>query len=190
MTLRRELLPQPKAFYEVEIGTLSRADGRGWSLGDCPFHRSKSHKSFAVNLNFGGFHCFGCDAKGPDVIAFVRKRTGASFKDACRQLGCWDDSQSSAAENAALQRASLEVQAAKELSKEQERTKRLAARDYLHNLERHYREISEELSELGRQGINKEKSESCWRCLALLVDAIREAEHEYFRLCGLEQEAS
>ena len=137
----------------------------------------------------GRWYCFGCH-EGGDLISFVQKKHGLRFRDAAKYLGLTDDSHENAAEINSRRRASLEAQAARAAAREQERSKRIAARDYLHNLERHYREISEELSELSRQGIDNEKSESCWTCLALLTDAIREGEDEYFRLCGLKQEPS
>jgi CHC2-type zinc finger protein len=87
---QKELLPPARAFYEHEIGKLSRPS-RDWAKGRCPFHPSKSGQSFAVNVVTGGFHCFGCDAKGGDVIAFERLRYRLDFKEACRRLGCWSE---------------------------------------------------------------------------------------------------
>jgi len=55
-------LPPARSFYEAELGALSRENGRGWCVGRCPFHESKSGKSFSVNLRSGGFFCFGCNA--------------------------------------------------------------------------------------------------------------------------------
>lgn len=89
---RKDWLQPVKGFYELELGRLTRPNSKGWALGRCPFHYSKSGKSFSVNINSGGFHCFGCDAKGGDIIAFVRKREGCSFQKACELLGCWDES--------------------------------------------------------------------------------------------------
>ena len=87
--LYRELRPLPKAFYERELGTLSRPDRNGWCKGNCPFHTSKSRTSFSVNVNSGSFHCFGCGVHGGDVIAFAMQRDGLNFKEACCYLGCW-----------------------------------------------------------------------------------------------------
>ena len=87
---RRELLPNPRQFYEREIGKLTRPNSKGWCLGRCPFHESKSGKSFAVNVNSGGFTCFGCGSHGGDVIAFVRLSDRCDFRSACQRLGAWD----------------------------------------------------------------------------------------------------
>jgi hypothetical protein len=89
MSFRKELLPQARAFYEPEIGRLSRPNSKGWSLGNCPFHKSKSQKSFGVSLDSGAFFCHGCHAKGGDIVSFLRQRDGLSFKEACQRLGCW-----------------------------------------------------------------------------------------------------
>jgi len=88
---RKELSPQPETFYQDVLGKLSRPNHKGWVTCRCPFHKSKSGKSFSVNLESGGFHCFGCDAKGGDIIAFVMLRVHCDFKTAAKQLGAWDD---------------------------------------------------------------------------------------------------
>lgn len=46
----------------------------------CPFHEEKK-PSFKVNLAKGGFHCFGCDAKG-NVLDFVAKLEGCDLRQA------------------------------------------------------------------------------------------------------------
>jgi hypothetical protein len=89
---RKDRLPTARSFYEFELGKLTRPNHKGWALARCPFHESKSGKSFSVNLESGGFHCFGCDAKGGDVIAFIRLRDGLTFREACERLGAWDES--------------------------------------------------------------------------------------------------
>jgi len=46
----------------------------------CPFHE-ESKPSFKVNLAKGGFHCFGCGAKG-NVLDFVAKLEGCGLREA------------------------------------------------------------------------------------------------------------
>jgi DNA primase catalytic core len=53
--------------------------------GLCPFHDEKT-PSFLVNSEKQIFHCFGCGAHG-DVLDFVVKYHGLSFKDALKHLG-------------------------------------------------------------------------------------------------------
>jgi len=87
-SLDRSQLPPPKSFYQAELGELRRPDRKGWARPKCgcPFHASESKKSFFVNVDSGGFYCFGCDAKGGDVIEFVRLLYRLSFPDALKHL--------------------------------------------------------------------------------------------------------
>src|SRR2546430_296612 len=86
---RRELLPLAQMYYEREIGRLSRPDRKGWARANCPFHKSKSHRSFSVQLHSGAFFCHGCGAKGHDLVAFVMRRDGVTFVEAAKSLGAW-----------------------------------------------------------------------------------------------------
>jgi hypothetical protein len=54
-------------------------------VGLCPFHSDKN-PSFSVNEDKGVFHCFGCGESG-DVVDFIMKLDGLSFRDAWRALG-------------------------------------------------------------------------------------------------------
>ena len=56
-------------------------DKKGFAC--CPFHSEKT-ASFRVYKD-GTFHCFGCGAHG-DVITFVMKMQGITFKEACEML--------------------------------------------------------------------------------------------------------
>lgn len=56
---------------------------RGKAL--CPFH-AENTPSFMVNRDRHTFHCFGCGERG-DVIYFIMKLKGISFKDALVYLG-------------------------------------------------------------------------------------------------------
>lgn len=87
MTIDRPRLPSAKRFYELQFSRLSRPNRTGWCAADCPFHRSKSHKSFSVNVVTGAFHCF---AKG-DLIKFVMLLGHLDFKNACELLGAWQE---------------------------------------------------------------------------------------------------
>ncbi len=54
-------------------------------VGRCPFHQD-GRASLVVYPATRSFFCFGCGAEG-DVIDFVRRRTGAGFREALRLLG-------------------------------------------------------------------------------------------------------
>jgi DNA primase len=53
-------------------------------IGRCPFHQDE-HPSLVVYPESHSFYCFGCHAGG-DVIDFVRKADGLSFKEALERL--------------------------------------------------------------------------------------------------------
>lgn len=53
-------------------------------FAECPFHREKT-PSMKIYKDGGGWHCFGC-GEGGDVISFVMKYYGISFKEACAKL--------------------------------------------------------------------------------------------------------
>ena len=86
----KDRLPAPRAFYETEVGKLSRPNRKGWCLANCPSHNSKSLRSFAINIETGAFRCWGCDSRGGDIVDFLQYRYNLSFKQACQQLGVWD----------------------------------------------------------------------------------------------------
>jgi DNA primase len=52
--------------------------------GRCPFHDDE-HPSFVVYPETASFHCFGCRVSG-DVIDFVRRADGLSFREALDRL--------------------------------------------------------------------------------------------------------
>lgn len=54
-------------------------------VGLCPFHSEKT-PSFTVSEEKGLFHCFGCGESG-DLVSFVRKVEGLTFKEALSRLG-------------------------------------------------------------------------------------------------------
>ncbi len=58
----------------------------GWSLVRCCFHDDKI-PSLSINLDHGGFNCFGCGTKGGDIIAFHQRIHSLSFKQAASELG-------------------------------------------------------------------------------------------------------
>ena len=84
---RRDLLPDPHEFYLRELGRL-RVNAREWGQGLCVFHED-STPSLGVNLRSGGYFCFSCQARGGDVVDFVRQRYGLDFISAVKQLGAW-----------------------------------------------------------------------------------------------------
>jgi hypothetical protein len=178
---RRELLPPARHFYEHELGKLSRPS-RGWVRGRCPFHESKSGLSFSVNLDSGGFYCFGCEAKGGDVVAFVRLRDRCDFKTACQSLGVWH-ANVTADERVKITRLQQEREWHREREAEQkknERRARLDLRNELHTAVKLYRRVDGELHRLGPE------AEDHWSALPPLLDDWRLSEAAYCVVARLE----
>ena len=70
---------------EEVIGRYVQLTRKGKSLlGLCPFHEDH-HPSLVVNQEKQYFTCFACGEKG-DVIHFLQKIEGLSFKEAVKQL--------------------------------------------------------------------------------------------------------
>lgn len=77
----------PAEFYPFEILTMPATNGFGWVNGGlCPFHSDRRAGSFFVNVKTGAFKCFSCGAKGGDIISFVMKRDGLTFRKALNEL--------------------------------------------------------------------------------------------------------
>jgi DNA primase len=154
----------------------------------CPFHPD-TNPSFAINLEGGGFFCFSCGEKGGDVVDFVMKRYGMSFKAAALSLGAWDESNKIGLRQIREARKRRdELDLAKAATIVQERRRRIAARDWLHFLERLYDEDTARLSEL-RQGAREQfpgEEEACWEFLAWALPEIRKTAEEYQSLSGLQ----
>lgn len=83
----RSRLPDPASYYEKHLPEV-RNKGKGWVSVRCPFHEDTS-PSLAVNLAHGGFRCFGCGARGGDILDFHRLLKSLSFKEAADALGAW-----------------------------------------------------------------------------------------------------
>lgn len=185
----RALLPGVREFYEKELGKLSRPP-RGWAKGNCPFHDSKSRMSFTVNLANGGFHCFGCDAKGGDLVDFVMRRENVPFKRAAQILGAWRD-QIADTERAELERSRSERDRKadeEQARKDAEQRERINTRDLLHLVEGINRDSGLRLAEIqrGAELQYQDEAECCWALLGLSLDCIRNLESEYWKLSGLE----
>ena len=69
-------LPLPLHYYQ-------------WGSVRCCFHED-TQPSLRINLNFGGFHCFGCGEKGGDIVAFHQRRYHLTFIEAVNYFGAWE----------------------------------------------------------------------------------------------------
>ena len=86
--LDRESLPSPVAYLATHGLLRERVRGE-WAQVICPVHKGGEEKtpSMGVSLVDGHFRCHACGAKGGDVIALHRLRTGLGFRDAVFDLG-------------------------------------------------------------------------------------------------------
>ncbi|OGV48943.1 MAG: hypothetical protein A3F46_06860 [Legionellales bacterium RIFCSPHIGHO2_12_FULL_42_9] len=82
----RSLLPAPAAYYSQEIPNLKIKSE--WAQTHCCFH-DDSNPSLSLNMKSGHFRCFGCGAKGGDIIAFHMLRYGLTFIEAVNYFGAW-----------------------------------------------------------------------------------------------------
>ena len=174
---QRDLLPSPRSFFEWEVGRLTRPNGKGWAQGNCPFHQSKSSRSLAVNVETGGWHCFGCDSHG-DLVGFVMQRDQCSFKDACKQLGAWRAEGNKPSKPIPHRLAPWLVLDAVVDGVQYRASVRDEPRNYADKIRRFYREASDRMVELshGDSETYAGEQESCWDRMACALDELRELE--------------
>lgn len=84
----RRRLPTPISYYSRQFNNLKIKSDR--IIVKCCFHDDTT-PSLSINLVDGYFRCFGCGAKGGDILAFHRLRYGLSFVDAVTELGAWHE---------------------------------------------------------------------------------------------------
>lgn len=87
MAFERDHLPDPQTYYEAAGLNIKRKGSGPWRGSNCPFCESRDN--FNINLDTGGFHCWGCAAKGGDVLAFHMAHACTDFVTAAKALGCW-----------------------------------------------------------------------------------------------------
>lgn len=75
--------PSPRYFYTRIFGSLQQ--GQGWVNVRCCFHEDRN-PSLSLNLKSGGFFCHGCQAKGGDLVDFLRLHDDMSFSAAVARL--------------------------------------------------------------------------------------------------------
>jgi hypothetical protein len=179
----RDLLPPPRTFYEREGYSIGKSNSSGWAMckGQPPCHKSKSGKSFSINVNHGGFYCHGCGAKG-DIFAYVMMRDGCNFVTAAKVLGCWN-------ENLTPQERVDIVRRHQERGwyRQQEanmnewwRIERIKRRNDVHLAFNLYRECEQELHLAGPY------AESEWEPMPAAFDGCLATESDYCAVAGLE----
>jgi hypothetical protein len=87
MSFNKDLLPVPLTYYEGQGLNIAKRGSKAWRATNCPFCESRDNGN--INLDSGGFHCWGCAAKGGDIVAFHMAMHGVDFVDAVKALGAW-----------------------------------------------------------------------------------------------------
>lgn len=87
--LNKSLLPNPIEYY-VTFFKYVRYIGNQQIRVCCCFH-DDSNPSLSINTQSGAFFCFGCGAKGGDVIDFYKKINNASFCEAVDNFQAWEE---------------------------------------------------------------------------------------------------
>lgn len=185
---RRECLPPPRAFYQREFGSGLGKERRNWAQTKCCFHDGKSKTSLSLNMDGGGFKCFSCGAHGGDLVAFVCLRYRVDFQRAAELLGAWDGTGSMSKSELRRQYAArAQQQAGAEVEVRRQHQERIAARDWLHLLERVYKQTNNRLSQLHKGDAERYSSdeETLWGILADCLPQIRSAATHYSELTGV-----
>lgn len=71
-------------FYQRELGSLEVGSSGTQAMALCPFH-SDSNPSLSINLQTGGWHCFGCREKG-SIFKFYMKKYNVDYATAVQML--------------------------------------------------------------------------------------------------------
>ena len=87
MSFDKTKLPDAADYYAAQGLTIGKHGNKGWRRANCLFCQSRDN--FNINLQSGGWHCWGCEAKGGDLIAFQMLLHGQDFTQAAKDLGAW-----------------------------------------------------------------------------------------------------
>jgi len=142
-----------------------------------------------VNLESGGFYCFGCDAKGGDVVAFLRLRECCDFPTACKLLGCWDNVDENERRRLASEAETRKRECGQAAQVRQtKRMQRLELRAEIHALVKIETKVSDRLTHLlqGAPPASENEVEDCWGALSLAFEDLRNCEAAYMAMIGSE----
>jgi hypothetical protein len=82
----RTLLPTPAKYYSKQFEKFKIKSE--WVKVRCCFHDDHT-PSLNISMISGGFRCFGCNARGGDIIAFHVQRYQMKFIDVVTHFGAW-----------------------------------------------------------------------------------------------------
>lgn len=151
--------------------------------GRCPWHSSKSGKSFQVSPDRGAWRCWSCNIGG-DVFAFARRYYNFSFTDAVLHLAQRAgidvtqapsrELEARVAQQTELARINQELRTA-----EKSELQRLASE--LSDGRRLYRVAAERLMEIedGAPIRFNDEEETCWEAMRVAGEEVRDADAAY-----------
>ena len=84
----KSLLPKPMKYYLSVFNKISYM-GNGQIRVNCCFH-DDTHPSLSINKETGAYYCFGCGAKGGDIINFYQQINHVDFIAAVTALDAWE----------------------------------------------------------------------------------------------------
>lgn len=87
MSFDKTQLPDVGDYYASQGLTIGKHGNKGWRKANCLFCQSRDN--FNINLQSGSYHCWSCEAKGGDLVAFQMLLHGQDFKQAAQSLGAW-----------------------------------------------------------------------------------------------------
>ena len=180
----RSALPPASIFYRNNIQNF-RARGHK-ATGLCPFHEDHS-PSLSLDLERQLFYCHACGVGG-DILRFVMLRDAVDFVTAARSLNAWDESTSTSKPQMARKHAAYKATAARKFEAQAKQQARIRVRDWLHRLERLYRQSNDRLAQLLRGTVTPaylDEEEVLWGILADSLDLVRIAAAQYARMAGV-----
>lgn len=89
MGFDRNLLPDPRTYFEAQGLRLASPKKAKWTTTSCQFHGGR--ETMRINMTNGAWICMSCGEKGGDVLAYEIASSGRQFVDAAKSLGCWVD---------------------------------------------------------------------------------------------------
>jgi hypothetical protein len=155
-------------------------------VGSCPWHKSRSRRSFVVYPDRQSWRCWGC-AVGGDVFDFLGRYAGASFPATVKLLAAHSGIE---LDGEVPQEATETLSARTELAQVEKEISELLEAEYmrvareLDKLNRIFARASFRLAELSTGARERFPDEAgwCWLALSWLGDATRRADAEYMLL--------
>jgi hypothetical protein len=155
-----------------------RRSGKNFN-GRCPWHNSKSGRSFIVYPEQKNWRCWSCNIGG-DVFAFVRKLHGFTFLDAvanlARRAGI-DIGKAPSPEMTRRVREQEELAGIERQLREAEKVELARLSNALNDARRLHRWAAARLAQLEAGAPNRfvDEREVCWDAMRLAIEEIRDA---------------